>query len=594
MVPGPRVPALYPRLCSIYSAPSWHVRVATDPARHTIFWEGSVKRLLLAASMCSLALLLYAASAGASTPPLKSPARTDTVKAHPAVSRPGPLAILALRQATLTASDGRAVDFFGYSVALAGDTALVGVRNRTVGSNAYQGAAYVFVRSGSTWTQEGGELTVPDGAAKDTFGSSVAIDGDTALIGAPSHQVSDNAAQGAAYVFVRSGNSWTQQGAVLTAPDGAANDTFGSSVAVDGDTALVGAPSHQVGSNAYQGAAYVFVRSGSTWNQQGGALTALDGAANDIFGSSVAIDGDTALMGAPSHQVGAKALQGAAYVFVRSGGAWSQRGGALTASGGAANDSFGSSVALDGDMALIGAPYHTVGSNAYQGAAYVFIRSGSAWSQQGGALTTTTSRDGFGFSVALAGNRALVGSPLDFVGKNIQGSAYLFVHSGSTWIQQGGALATANDGVHDYFGSTVALSGDAALIGAPYHRVGSNADQGGVYVYQLPSTIKPRLGAPAAPRTVKHGNRFTVSGTLAPHFRAGSKTVTVKAYRYVSHEWRLYKSYSAVNAAAGSASKYVTRLKLSQTGTYRFGAFTAATMKWAAARSGISRTLTVK
>ena len=553
-----------------------------------------MKKLLLVVSVCSLALLLYAASAGASTPPLKSPATTNTAGVQPRAARRGPLALLALRQATLTASDGRAVDFFGYSVALAGDTALVGVRNRTVGSNIYQGAAYVFVRSGTTWGQQGDELSALGGAPKDAFGSSVAIDGDTALVGAPSHQVGDNTAQGAAYVFVRSGGTWIQQGGALTVSGGAAQDTFGSTVALDGDTALIGAPGHQVGSNGYQGAAYVFVRSGSTWSQQGGALTTPDGAADDIFGSAVAIDGDTALVGAPSHRVGSNAYQGAAYIFVRSGSSWSQRGGALTAIGGAANDSFGYSVALDGDFALIGAPYRTVGSNADQGAAYIFMRSGSAWSQKGGALTTTTSRDGFGYSVALAQGRALIGSPLDFVGKNIQGSAYVFVRSGSTWSQQGGALATANDGVHDYFGSTVALSGDTALIGAPYHKVGSNADQGGVYVYQLPSTIMPRLGAPACPRTVKHGNRFTVSGTLAPHFRAGSKTVTVKAYRYISHEWRLYESYSAVNAAAASASKYVTRLKLSQTGTYRFRAFTVATMKWAAARSGIGRTLTVK
>ena len=169
------------------------------------------------------------------------------------------------------------------------------------------------------------------------------------------------------------------------------------------------------------------------------------------------------------------------------------------------------------------------------------------------------------------------------------------MRSGGTWAQQGGALATASDGVHDFFGSAVALSGDTALIGAPYHKVGDNHYQGAVYVYRLPSTIKPRLGTPACPRTVKHGGRFTVSGTLAPQFRAGTRTVTVKAYRYVGHDWRLFRSYSAVNADAGSASTYVTaRLKLSQTGRYRFRAFTAATMKWAATRSGISRTLTVK
>ena len=234
--------------------------------------------------MCCLAVLSYAACAGASTPAVASLSTTNTAGAQPRASLAGHLAILALRQATLTASDGHAVDFFGYSVALAGDTALVGACDRTIGGNTYQGAAYVFVRSGGTWAQQGA-LTASDGAAHDGFGSSVALDGDTALIGAPGHQVGDNGAQGAAYVFVRSGGTWSEQGGALTASGGAASDWFGSSVALDGDTALIGASAARVGDNAAQGAAYVFVRSGGAWSQQGGALTASGGVAQDDFGS---------------------------------------------------------------------------------------------------------------------------------------------------------------------------------------------------------------------------------------------------------------------------------------------------------------------
>jgi hypothetical protein len=143
------------------------------------------------------------------------------------------------------------------------------------------------------------ELPVPPGLATgDNFGTAVALDGDTALVGAPSHTVGSHTEQGAAYVFTLSGTTWTWR-ATLTASDGAAIDDFGAAVALSGDTALVGAPFHKVGSNTYQGAAYVFTRSGTSWSQQGGDLTASDGAAGDQFGDSVALSGDTALVGVP-------------------------------------------------------------------------------------------------------------------------------------------------------------------------------------------------------------------------------------------------------------------------------------------------------
>ena len=334
-----------------------------------------------------------------------------------------PLALLAVQRAELTAGDGAAKDYFGYSVALSGDTAVVGACGRQSAAGPSVGAAYVFVRSGAVWSQQGDALTASDAAAGDLYGWSVALSGDTALVGAPSHQVGASDLQGAAYVFVRSGVAWSPQGE-LTASDAGGGDQFGSSVALSGDTALVGAASKQVGANEWQGAAYVFVRAGVAWSQQGGALTASDAAAGDQFGWSVALSGDTALIGA----LGVNSDQGAAYVFVRSGAAWSQQA-ELTASDGATGDDFGVSVALSGDTALVGAPYKQIGANADQGAAYIFVRAGAAWSQQGGALTASdgAEKDYFGDSAALSGDAALIGAPYKQIAVNEkQGAAYVF------------------------------------------------------------------------------------------------------------------------------------------------------------------------
>ena len=133
---------------------------------------------------------------------------------------------------------------------------MVGACGDDVGANADQGSAYVFTRSGTTWSQQA-KLTAADGAAGDWFGYSVAVSGDTAVVGAAGDDVGANADQGSAYVFARSGTTWTQQ-AQLTAADGAAGDCFGRSVAVSGDTAVVGASDDDVGANTDQGSAYVF------------------------------------------------------------------------------------------------------------------------------------------------------------------------------------------------------------------------------------------------------------------------------------------------------------------------------------------------
>ncbi len=219
----------------------------------------------------------------------------------------------------LTALDAAVNDRFGISVSVSGDTAVIG----TYGDDSYSGSAYVFIRSGGTWTQQA-KLTALDAAAGDRFGTSVSVSGDTAVIGA----YNDDGGTGSAYVFVRSGTTWTQQ-VKLTASDAAADDLFGYSVSVSGDTAVVAAR-YDDGIGTNSGSAYVFVRSGTTWTQQA-KFTASDAAAQDYFGTSVSVSGDTAVIGAYNDDGGT----GSAYVFVRSGTTWTQQA-KLTASDAAA------------------------------------------------------------------------------------------------------------------------------------------------------------------------------------------------------------------------------------------------------------------
>jgi nucleoside-specific outer membrane channel protein Tsx len=377
-----------------------------------------------------------------------------------------------MQQAKLTASDGAQGDLFGFSVALSGTTALIGAQ----GHNSGTGVAYVFSESGGVWSQRA-ELTASDGAQGDEFGGSVALSGTTALIGAQG----PNYSTGVAYVFSESGGVWSQQ-AELTASDGAQGDYFGVSVALSGTTALVGAWGH----NTNTGAAYVFSESGGVWSQQA-ELTASDGAQGDLFGSSVAVSGTTALIGAYNRNN----QTGAAYVFSESGGVWSPRA-ELTASDGAQRDVFGFSVAVSGTTALVGAWGH----NTNTGVAYVFSESGGVWSQQA-ELTASDGAQGdlFGVSVALSGTTALIGAQGPNSGTGV---AYVFSESGGVWSQQ--AELTASDGAqNDYFGWSVALSETTALIGA-YER---NSGTGAAYVFgvlgsQVPqSTSRPLIGTSA-------------------------------------------------------------------------------------------------
>ena len=463
------------------------------------------------------------------------------------------------QQSYLKASNTQANDNFGISVAISGDTMVVGAfgeSSNATGVNGNQsdhsasgaGAAYVFTRSGNTWNQQA-YLKASNSQQLNFFGSSVAIAGDTVVVGAfgefsnatgvngnQSDSSADNS--GAAYVFIRSGNTWSQQ-AYLKASNTDAFDQFGSSVAIAGDTVVVSADreaSNASGVNGNQnnnsapfsGAAYVFSRNGSTWSQQA-YLKASNTEVSDHFGSSVAITGDTIVVGADREASNATGVggdqnnnsatgAGAVYVFSRSGNTWSQQA-YLKASNTGALDQFGSAIAIAGDTLVVGADReasNTTGINGDQsnnsadaaGAAYVFSRNGNNWSQQAYLKASNTGAfDQFGLSVAIADDTVVIGafnedSNVSVVNGNqsnnsteTAGAAYVFTRNAGAWSQQD-YLKSSNTGAFDQFGSSVAIVGNTAVVGAngeASNATGIDGDQsnnsavsaGATYVFNL-------------------------------------------------------------------------------------------------------------
>ncbi len=315
----------------------------------------------------------------------------------------------------LTASDGAQDDLFGQSVSISGDTIVVGA-NR---NDSLRGSAHVFERNqgGADNWGEVTKLTASDGEANDLFGQAVSICGDTIIVGA----AGDDSSRGAAYVFERNqggANDWGQV-AKLTASDGVKGDAFGQSVSISGATIVVGA----AGYDSFRGGAYVFGRNqggADLWGEVT-KLTASDGAANDNFGASVSISGDTIVVGAR----GDDSSQGSAYVYKRNQGGADSWGEVtkLTASDGAAIDNFGISVSISGDTILIGAPAH----DSAQGTAYVYERN-QGGADSWGQVTRLTASDGeasdsFGFSVSISGDTILVGALGDDA---VRGASYIF------------------------------------------------------------------------------------------------------------------------------------------------------------------------
>jgi len=369
----------------------------------------------------------------------------------------------------LVAADGASGDSFGYSIALHGDIAVIGAPAATVGGNHAQGAVYVFQLIGSNWTQVQ-KLIANDGSAFDDFGNSVAFDRSTIIVGAPDVAIDGNAGQGAAYIFTLSGDVWSQTQKLLAA-DGALGNEFGESVAIQGDTAVIGAIQLLHG----PGAAYIFNNTGSAWMQIQ-ELTAAEGSAT--FGSSVALDGNQLLIGAQQTDVGGRFDEGAAFVFADENGTWSETA-ELTPGDDTMFDSFGGSVALEGPTALVGASGALIDGQQI-GAAYLFHQQGGNWHQTQ-RLTATDARGGAGFgsSVSLSGNTACIGA--DQYATNGKGKAYLFENSDNTWTQANEVRA-ANPTGNDEFGWSGALDQRTLLIGAWGAKVNGHNAQGAAYV----------------------------------------------------------------------------------------------------------------
>ncbi len=398
--------------------------------------------------------------------------------------------------------------FQGQSVSLSadGNTAIVGGE----GDNGNVGAAWVWTRNGGVWTQQGPKLVGSGAVGNADQGWDVALsaDGNTAIVGG----ITDNNSAGAAWVWVRSGGVWTQQGAKLVGAGavGGANQGISVSLSADGNTAIVGGPRD----NANTGAAWVWTRSGGVWTQQGTKLVGSGAVGHAAQGVSVSLaaDGDTAIIGGASDNSSA----GAAWVWTRSGGVWSQQGSKLVGSG-ALPDTFGNAqqgistaISGDGNTAAEGANL----DNNDAGAAWVWTRSGGVWTQEGtklvGSGAVGTAYRGSSVSLSADGNALIVGGPGD---NSFTGAAWVWTRNGGVWSQQGsklvglGALTTIEEGW------SVSLSADSktAILGAP----NDGGENGAAWVFSAStadmSTMKSVTGGPAFPAG---GNlSFTVSVT---------------------------------------------------------------------------------
>lgn len=392
---------------------------------------------------------------------------------------------VVIEEAHLTASDADANDYFGWDLGMSGNTVVVGSIFEDGPGGLSQGAAYVFVRNGLSWTQQA-KLRAVDGEESDVFGESVAIDGDTIVVGSIFDDVGVTIRCGSAYVYVRSGTTWTQQ-AHLFASDFAADARFGESVAIDGDTLVVGANWVNLpGGGIRHGAAYVFVRNGGTWSEQD-KLTASNAATNDEFGTEVEIQGDTIVTQAYRHDGPAGEDQGAIYVFERIGSSWSQSA-MLYPSAAHAFGYFGG-VAIDGDT-LVGTMANYDGpAGGNQGAAFVFERNGASWVEQAIITADDAAPETYlgASAVDIEGDMLVVGQwPGDGPLAPDQGAAYLFTRTDGVWSQL--ARLTASDGSsQDDFGARAVIEGDRVVVGATFDDV-TAYDQGSAYAFRIDPT----------------------------------------------------------------------------------------------------------
>jgi hypothetical protein len=373
-----------------------------------------------------------------------------------------------------TGASGSSAQGVSVSISSDGSTAIVGGSE----DNNSKGAVWFYTRTGGVWTQQGNKLTGTGAKGSDGpyMGGSVAIsaDGNTAIAGG----MGDNGFTGAAWIFTRSGGVWSQQGGKLVG-SGAGQDAFlGQAVAIsaDGNTVIIG------GQNA--NGVWIFTRSNGVWIQQGNKLTGTGGTGSPSQGRSVALsgDGNTAIVGGFTNGA-AHHLIGATWVFMRSGGIWTQQGNKLVGSGSTGNGNvyqgISVSVSSNGNTFIVGGWY----DNFATGAAWIFTRSGSVWSQQGNKLVGTGSvggdiQQGWSVSISADGNKAIIGGPGD---NGRIGAAWVFIRNSGVWTQQGSKLVGTGSVGNPGQAGFVCISGDrsTAIVGGS----GDNGGAGAVWVY---------------------------------------------------------------------------------------------------------------
>jgi hypothetical protein len=378
-----------------------------------------------------------------------------------------------VQETRLTPADPITSDILGYDVAFDGTTIVAGAPFGSFGGYQLPGRAFVFAQVDGTWQQT--QKLLPESLQSQAFfGVNVTIDGDTLAIAASGEDL-ETENEGAVYVFEQTDGLWSQA-ARLTASDATTNGSFGAALALQNDTLLIGASGDSHAGGDYAGAVYVFERSAGTWTEID-KLTASDPAFDDNFGSSLALDGDTAVIGAIDDDHGGYADPGAAYIFTNVAGTW-QEATKLIASDPGDESYFGVSVALDGDTVVVGAEQHTHGGLSGAGVAYVFQRDGDGWPQVG-RLTSPApdAGDRFGCDVTLEADTLVVGAHLDNTGSRV-GAAYVYRRIDGLW-QADTQLLAADDG-NTNFGWRLALRGTRAAIAGPFYRT----NRGAVYVFK--------------------------------------------------------------------------------------------------------------
>ncbi len=387
--------------------------------------------------------------------------------------------VLQTQQARLSADDAAAGDKFGYSVAISGNTAVVGAYLRGPGSTFNRrGAAYVFQRTGSIWNRQA-TLLPSDLMGTFNFGYSVAISGDTIVVGALGN---NSGSFGQVYIFQRNGTAWSERQRF----DGSGR-TFGTSVALDGTTLLVGEPGAVTRSQTGAVNAYRF--NGAAWEFEA-QFVGNDANHADAFGISVSISGNTALVGAYADDTNVGVDAGSAYVFVRNGTTWTEQAHFFAADPGIAN-LYGFSVSISGNTAVVGCYNDDLPGKLNAGAVYVYERTGTTWSALPKLVANDAKAgDSLGYSVAINGDIIVAGAYFyDTPTTQNVGAAYIFQRTGTGWFS-GGFATPEEPQPGDLFGSSVALSDTTFLAGAPNaDLIPTNLNIGTSHVYTLrPST----------------------------------------------------------------------------------------------------------